>query len=544
MKAAFFRFLDTLSRMWTAVWALGLLAFASVVGTFVVQLTSHEVLEARYGVFWAQVFAILQVDRLYSAWWFLALAGFLVLSVSTCLFRNGPRLWRQMRAGKKIITPAALMSWPATWEGMVDLVLLEDNLKKAGFRKQKDFGADGSYWVKSRLGRIGYFLTHGAVVLLCVGAILTGIFGYRLTLHLIEGEVYDFAARWEQGAFLPQDLPFALRNNETVVEHYFTGMPRQFRTDLTLRTKDGEEKRTWLEVNAPVDFRNHRIYQADYGDGGSEVVFKRRNLETGLIMPERIRGRTAFGEDAVPGSDIAFIPHKMQPNTVIEMPLAGGEGLTTQNVGPSVEVILQTPTSTPRVLKFFKDRPWIVGIADGPASIAQIQENITGAYQFVFLGLSPTDNSGWPLVAALLEGTPPTLKTAPALKEYYTQKLPRMGRPFLKDLPESERLRQGLGAVMAATTVSQLDLPFVPVLEKAEFRPYSGVIIAKDPGMIFFVLGGILLVLGSSFMVYRPMVRLWVRQTTQKHVTLIAAQSSKVAALPELETLAKKDKKE
>ena len=541
MKATFSHFLNILSLMWTAVWALGLLALASVVGTFVVQLTSYEILEARYGIFWAQVFDILQLDRLYSAWWFLGLAGFLVLSVSMCLFRNGPRLWRQTKAGKKAMPLTPLRAWPAVWEGKVNTEHLEANLKNAGFRKQKDFGAEGSYWVKSRLGRIGYFLTHGAVVLLSVGAILTGVFGYRLTLHLIEGEVYDFAAKWEEGAFLPQNLPFALKNNETIVEHYFTGMPRQFRTDLTLRTPDGEEKRTWLEVNAPVDFKGHRIYQADYGDGGSGIMLSLRPTAQENPLPEQVKGRTGFGEDMLGQNAINLTAHKMQPNTVLDLPQKAGGGRVPTNIGPSVEVVLETPTDAPRVLKLFLQRPWLIGFRSGPVSIAQIQEDITGAYDLIFLGLNPAEDAGWPLASTLVENTPPALKTPDALKAYYSEKLPQVAAPYLTGLPESERLRLGLGAVMAATAIQQLGLPFVPVLQEATFRPYSGVIIARDPGMVFFVLGGLLLVLGSGFMVYRPLVRLWVRQTPEKNVTFIAAQSSKVAALPKLEILVKEE---
>lgn len=542
MKAAFFRFIDVLSRMSTAVWALGLLAFASVVGTFVVQLTSHEVLEARYGIFWAEVFSQLQVDKLYSAWWFLALAGFLVLSVTTCLFRNGPRLWRQLRAGKTPPNLNILRSWPATWEGEAEPDKLEKALLQEGFSKKKHFKTGDSYWIKGKAGRWGYYLTHGAVVLLSLGAILTGVFGYRLTLHLVEGEVFDYAAKWQEGQFLPQNLPFALRNNETQVEHYFTGMPRQFRTDLSLKTPDGEEKRIWLEVNKPVDFAGHRIYQADYGDGGSAVKVHLRSLETGAVLPLRLEGRTGFREDIYPDDDITFTPNKLQPNTVLDLPGENGMGETSTgriptNIGPSVEITVETPTAAPRVIKLFENRPWLIGLAERPSGVAQIEENITEAFDMLFLGLDPSTEQGWPLVAALMADTPPTLKDPEELKNYYTAKLPKIGRQYLKDLPEQQRLQQGLGAVMAATALQRLELPFVPVLAQSEFKPFSGVIIAYDPGMWLFVLGGVLLILGSCFMIYSPLVRLWVRQTPKKNVILIAASSRKEAALPSLKEL-------
>ena len=536
-----FRFFDVLGRMSTAIWALGLLALASVVGTFVVQLTSYEVLEARYGHFWAAVFSQLQVDELYSAWWFLALAGFLVLSVSTCLFRNGPRLWRQLRRGgaSTALTPpnlAVLRNWPEVFEGAVEDDDVSAKLSQEGFRL-KFYKNGESYWLKGAAGRLGYFLTHGAVILLSLGAILTGVFGYRLTLHLVEGEVYSYAARWQAGSFKAQDLPFALKNHETRVEHYFTGMPRQFRTDLTVKTPDGEKVRTWLEVNAPVDFAGHRVYQADYGDGGSFVQITRRSLETGEMKPGVFEGRTGFGEDIHPADAVTLTPHKLQPRTVMDLPDKNTGRQVPQDVGTSLQLTLKTPTSAPRVLKLFADRPWLIGLGERPPNMAQIDENPGEDWQMIFLGLDPTKDEGWPLVAELMANTPPALNTLQALKHYYSRKLPRIGHTYLEGLEEQERLRQGLGAIMAATALQQLELPFVPVLADTEFRPFSGVIISYDPGMWLFVLGGVVLVMGTFLMIYCPFIRVWVRQTRKKNVTLIAVTSSKKAALPDLKKL-------
>ena len=542
MTHTVFRFFDVLGRMSTAIWALALLALASVVGTFIVQLTSHEVLEARYGVFWAEVFNLLQVDTLYSAWWFLGLAGFLVLSVSTCLVRNGPRLWRQLHAGSTTPNIALLRNWPATFEGVVSFHEVDNKLHKEGFKPQKRFANGESFWIKSKVGRWGYFLTHGAVVLLSLGAILTGVFGYRLTLHLVEGEAYDFAARWQTGEFVRQNLPFSLTNNQTRVEHYFTGMPRQFRTDLTLASKQGAEKNVLLEVNSPVDFEGHRIYQADYGDGGSRVEIGLRpiNQKAGNKKVKKTNihtGRTGFNQDIHPLEDVTLIPQKLQPRTVVDLPRQNGEGKKPTDIGTSVEVSVQTPAAQPKVLKLFQDRPWLIGLGSRPSATAQIEENITSGFDMFFLGLDPTKDAGWPLVGTLMADTPPQLKTAEKLKAYYTQKLPRVGDNHLKSLPEAQRLRQGLGAIMAATTLQQLELPFVPVLKKSEFRPFSGVIISYDPGFWFFVLGGVFLVIGSFLMIYFPLVRLWVRQTNKKNVILIAATSRKDAALPALDKL-------
>ena len=537
MKALKFRFLDVLSQMTTAIWALGLLALASVVGTFVVQQTSDEVLVARYGFFWAEVFSQLQIDRLYNAWWFLFLAGFLVVSVSTCLVRNGPHLWRQLLVGKSPPNFQILRTWPATHETTLPFDEIAQKLCCAGFTCKKTYSSGESYWIKNKLGRWGYFLTHGAVILLCLGALITGVWGYRLTLHLVEGESYNYAARWQKGAFEVQDLSFSLKNNQTLVEHYFTGMPKQFQTDLTLKSGNGEQRRTQLKVNHPVNFAGHRIYQADYGDGGSQIAMSLRSLKTGKLHEHTYIGRTGFKEDIYPQADTTLIPHKLQPNTVIDVPNKDETAKKPTNIGPSLEIILQTPTSAPTVLKVFENQPWLLGIGQRAANETQIEENITNDFNMYFLGLDPTQEAGWNLVAKLMQNTPPSLQKSSELQAYYSEKLPRVGEDYLKTLPEQQRLRIGLSAIMAATTLQELGLPFVPLLKYSEFKPYSGVIVAYDPGFWPFVVGGILLVLGTFFMIYCPLIRVWVRQFPQKNAILLAAFSTKEASLPVFEKI-------
>ncbi|MFN7197647.1 MAG: cytochrome c biogenesis protein ResB, partial [Hylemonella sp.] len=73
---------ELLSSMRFAIALLTVICIASVIGTV---LKQHEPLNNyinQFGPFWAEVFGALGLYAVYSAWWFLLILAFLVLSTS------------------------------------------------------------------------------------------------------------------------------------------------------------------------------------------------------------------------------------------------------------------------------------------------------------------------------------------------------------------------------------------------------------------------------------------------------------------------------
>ena len=516
------RSLAFLSRMSTAVGVLALLALFSVVGTFIPQSRSPAFYEATYGPDVAQLIHWLHVDSVYSAWWFLAMAAFLVLSVSVCLTRNGPRLWRQMRAPKKIPNIGILRQWAFTQITPKDAQAAVKSLEKQNYKVKRRYPDGSTLLVKGTGGRLGYFFTHLAVIFLCLAALITGVGGYRLTLHLTEGQSLNYAALWQNGQFNVFDLPFTLTNKDVEVEHYFTGKPSQFKTELAV-TIGGETTTHEISVNKPITIAGHRIYQADYGDGGSPVRFKLRDMQTGTLDTTTYKGRTGYDENALEGFDAAkLIPEALHPYTIISSP-DSDRGQETENLGPSVDVLLQTATQSPVRLKFFQERPWLVGVS----TAADEEHNIQ------FIGLNIAEDEGWGMATRILSMLPnPHPQDPDTLQALLMENMKKIAVEELSGLSEEERLRLGLGAVMAASFVAQLNLPVLPVVTEATFTPYTGLIIAKDPGMLLFVMGGLFIVLGISLMLYFPFCKVWVLPKGQKEGTFVAAQATKQQALP------------
>src|SRR3954454_10173680 len=84
--------LELLSSMRFAIALLTVICIASIIGTV---LKQHEAINNyvnQFGPFWAEVFRAARLDSIYSAWWFLLILAFLVISTSLCIARNTPRI--------------------------------------------------------------------------------------------------------------------------------------------------------------------------------------------------------------------------------------------------------------------------------------------------------------------------------------------------------------------------------------------------------------------------------------------------------------------
>jgi len=79
---------ELLSSMRFAIALLTIICIASIIGTV---LKQHEPINNyinQFGPFWAELFRTARLDSIYSAWWFLLILLFLVISTTLCIVRN------------------------------------------------------------------------------------------------------------------------------------------------------------------------------------------------------------------------------------------------------------------------------------------------------------------------------------------------------------------------------------------------------------------------------------------------------------------------
>ena len=91
---------ELLSSMRFAITLLTVIAIASIIGTVLKQNEPYPNYVNQFGPFWADLFHALSLQKVYSSWWFLLILGFLVVSTSLCIARNGPKMIVDMRSWK------------------------------------------------------------------------------------------------------------------------------------------------------------------------------------------------------------------------------------------------------------------------------------------------------------------------------------------------------------------------------------------------------------------------------------------------------------
>jgi len=309
---------ELLSSMRFAISLLTVICIASVIGTVVKQ---HEPLNNyvnQFGPFWSDVFGSARLFTVYSAWWFLLILAFLVLSTSLCIARNTPKILVDFKAYKENIREQSLKAFPHRAEGALPETpesaanRIGQTLLGSGWKVklQSRESASGTGWmVAAKAGstnKIGYLAAHSAIVLVCLGGLLDGDLvvraqmwfngktpftgggliadvapehrlsprnpTFRGNLLVTEGTTAGTAILAQSDGVLLQDLPFSVELKKFIVEYYDTGMPRLFASDIVIHDHEtGEKKAARVEVNHPASHRGINIYQSSFDDGGSRV---------------------------------------------------------------------------------------------------------------------------------------------------------------------------------------------------------------------------------------------------------------------------------
>jgi len=327
---------ELLSSMRFAIALLTVICIASVIGTVVKQ---HEPLNNyvnQFGPFWSDVFGRADLYALYSAWWFLLILAFLVVSTSLCIARNTPKILTDFKAFKENIREQSLKAFPHRAEGLLDEApeaaahRIGQTLLGAGWKvklqsRQTEQGLGWMVAAKTGVAnKVGYLAAHSAIVLICIGGLLDGdlivaaqtwfngktpyIGGgliadvpaqhrlspsnptFRGNLLVTEGTTAGTAILTQPQGVLLQDLPFSVELKKFVVEYYDTGMPRLFASDIVIHDHEtGEKKAARVEVNHPVSHRGINIYQSSFDDGGSRVRLQAVPIN-GPIRPFEVQG--------------------------------------------------------------------------------------------------------------------------------------------------------------------------------------------------------------------------------------------------------------
>ncbi len=309
---------ELLSSMRFAIALLTVICIASVIGTVIKQHEPAVNYMNQFGPFWAELFLDLKLNAVYSAWWFLLILAFLVISTTLCIARNAPKFLADIRSYKENIREQSLKAFHHKAEGdlpqppQAEAQRIGQMLSTGGWKvrlQERDTPAGKGWMVAAKAGtanKLGYIAAHSAIVLICLGGLFDGDlfvrtmtwFGgktvysgggfvsdvkpehrlpennpaFRGNLVVAEGTQSSTAILSQSDGVLLQELPFAVELKKFIVEYYSTGMPKLFASEIVIHDKEtGAKQDARVEVNHPASYKGVQIYQSSFDDGGSTV---------------------------------------------------------------------------------------------------------------------------------------------------------------------------------------------------------------------------------------------------------------------------------
>ncbi len=611
--AVLLRFLGSMNL---AITLLVAVSIASIIGTVLQQNQPYNDYIIKFGPFWFEVFKALGLYDVYGTPWFLVLLGFLLISTGVCVFRNTPAIIRDMRHFRLEVQAKSLRSFRhrAEWtaEGSPNALAdrLGEQLKRNGYRiRHGDHG--GNYRIvgamKGSMGRLGYLLSHAAIVVICVGGLMDGNLplkfaessgkiqaetrdlpvsevpaksvlsadsgSFRGTVNIPEGSSADFVFLGLRDGYLVQKLPFKVALNDFRIEHYPTGQPKSFESDIAIYDEELDEPiRKTIAVNHPLIYKGYAIYQSSFSDGGSLMKLKAHSLDSPQTEPLLLEGRigqrfsitTPRGKRTVELID--FKPFNIFPIENED----GSEGQ--RNFGPSVIFKVRDPSGealeyvnymapVPRGESLF----FLSGMRASPSEPFQYlhvpldekgslerflrlraralkTELVQTAVAEQLASISGQDDPEFPqrvadsivdlvrlfvtrgieAIVTRAEASAPEAEREAALGSYINVIQNTLGALYVDMLAEEEGkdLSEGISAadqrffedaMNALSLVGSYGSPFIARLTDFKQVQASGLQVTKSPGKDIVYLGCVMLMAGVFFMFYLHHRRLWIR---------------------------------
>ncbi len=601
-------FIHLLSTMRFAITMLSVVAIASIIGTVVKQSEPYNNYLVQFGQFWFPIFEVFDVYNIYQAFWFLIILLFLVVSTSLCVSRNSPKIIKDIRRFQGSLSHSSFKKFKNYYEFSSDKSLnaLTEILNKAGFRIKASKDKDILVAKKGDLQKLGYIFTHLAIIVISIGGILDGNlyfklqesfgfkkiesrnlkfsevpaesqldidnFSYRATLLLNEQEKNNKALLRIKDGYLVQHLPFEIKLDKFHIEHYSTGQPKAFLSDIKIR-KDGQEFTETISVNKPFTMNGITIYQSDFQDGGSRLdltLMDLFNRYQPINLSSEVYKQNSFNTDQ---QEYVFEFDDFREFNIFQIEKDGK--LKTQNIGPSVvykfrnasgqAVEYQTyQNPIPENEKFFfmsgvredlqselkflripadsdlslqgyqtflkniRSEELLLKninlLADQASSLNSVEakENFKKNTQDIF---NVYLNSGYSGLAAMIEDTV-ALENQESVADSYIKIIYFLAESMNQQLiinntVENDFFQDALNAYSDSFFYG--DSPFL-ILNEYEKIYASGMQLTKDPGKIWVYIGSLFLVIGIFCMIYVQEVRLWlIRKSPRSYAVAMAS---------------------
>ena len=260
------KLLNGLSSLKTAILLLLIIAISCAVGTIIPQ---HETDQFYYdnfnrnpflGIINGNILLLLELNHIYTSFWFLILLIWLAVSLTVCSFRRQlPILksaldWIDYKSPRQIAKLSISQTIPTsnTSKSLKEITI---NLNNQGWKVKETDGRIAAR--KGAVGRVGPIFIHIGMILLMVGATYGSLNGKTIEKFLAPGRSLDLLNPNEEKGLTVKLQSFQIERDPK-------GRAEQYRSIVNIIEPNGTNETKEISVNYPLRYKGLTLYQADW----------------------------------------------------------------------------------------------------------------------------------------------------------------------------------------------------------------------------------------------------------------------------------------
>jgi cytochrome c biogenesis protein len=264
----------TLASIKTGVILLILVVILSAAGTLILQrpITEPEEMQRAYSPQTLRILDAVGLTDVFHSPWFIALLLLVSVSIVAASVDRFPKAWRYFSHPYKSPDDSFRKALPAHRQFAIPdeetgLVAAERAFHKLGLRPERVIGPGRItlFAERHRISVMAVYIVHASLLLIFLGGIVDGLFGWRGYVSLVPGQQISQVS---VSGGTTKDLSFSLRCDGAGQENYADGSPRRWWSKLAVLENGREVQNKEIAVNDPLVFRGVRFYQSGYGVTG------------------------------------------------------------------------------------------------------------------------------------------------------------------------------------------------------------------------------------------------------------------------------------
>jgi len=273
-KSAARKMWETAASIKTGVVLLILVVILAAAGTIILQrpMTEPDDMQRTYSPQALRFLDATGLTDVFHAWWFLGLMALVSLCIIAASIDRFPNAWRYYSrpykypdsSFRRALHPQRSI---AIADEETGLVAAERALHSIGLKPERVVREDhfGIFAERHRFSEMAVYIVHASLLLIFFGWIVDGIYGWRGSVNLNEGQTSN-AIVLRDGK--TRALPFAIRCDAAGQENYKDGTPKKWWSKLAVVDGGREVSSKEIVVNDPLVYQGLRFYQASYGRTG------------------------------------------------------------------------------------------------------------------------------------------------------------------------------------------------------------------------------------------------------------------------------------